>query len=97
MGDDGPGDLALHDLPARPLLGGIVGAFVGSLVGAIVIGLIIYGAKVGTFRVPGQKATDIAVVLYAVPGALIGIATRCISQGDTPGTLRSLGFLYPRP
>ena len=26
------------------------------------------------FRVPGEKATDIAVVLYAVPGALIGIA-----------------------
>jgi len=60
-------------LPDR-FWGGIVGAFVGSLVGAIVIGLIIYGAKVGTFRVPGQKATDIAVVLYAVPGALIGIA-----------------------
>ncbi len=54
--------------------GGIVGAFLGSLFGAIVVGLIIYGAKVGALEVPGQKATDIAVVLYAVPGALIGIA-----------------------
>jgi hypothetical protein len=53
--------------------GGIVGAFVGSLVGAIVVGLIIYGVKVSTLKVPGQNATDVAVVLYAVPGALIGI------------------------
>jgi uncharacterized membrane protein len=54
--------------------GGIVGAFVGSLFGAIIVGLIIYGAKVGALEIPGQRATDIAVVLYAVPGALIGIA-----------------------
>jgi uncharacterized membrane protein len=54
--------------------GGIVGAFLGSLFGAIILGLIIYGAKVGALKVPGQRATDIAVVLYAVPGALIGIA-----------------------
>jgi len=54
--------------------GGIVGAFVGSLIGAILVGLIIYGAKVGALEIPGQRATDIAVVLYAVPGALIGIA-----------------------
>ena len=60
-------------LPDR-FWGGIVGAFVGSLVGAIVVGLIIYGVKVSALRIPGEKATDIAVVLYAVPGALIGIA-----------------------
>jgi ABC-type Fe3+ transport system permease subunit len=54
--------------------GGIVGAFVGSLVGAIVVGLIIYAVKVSALRVPGQKATDITVVTYAIPGALIGIA-----------------------
>ena len=35
--------------------------------------MIIYGVKVSAFEIPGQKATDIAVVLYAVPGALIGI------------------------
>ncbi len=54
--------------------GGIVGAFVGSLIGAILAGLIIYGVKVSALTIPGEKATDIAVVLYAVPGALIGIA-----------------------
>jgi len=29
---------------------------------------------VSALEIPGQKATDIKVVLYAVPGALIGIA-----------------------
>ena len=60
-------------LPDR-FWGGIVGAFVGSLVGAVVVGLLIYGVKVSALEIPGQKATDIKVVLYAVPGALIGIA-----------------------
>jgi uncharacterized membrane protein len=60
-------------LPDR-FWGGIVGAFVGSLVGAVVVGLIIYGAKVSALKVPGEKATNIAVVMYAVPGALVGIA-----------------------
>ncbi|HEX4189095.1 MAG TPA: hypothetical protein VHY83_14480 [Solirubrobacteraceae bacterium] len=60
-------------LPDR-FWGGIVGAFVGSLTGAILVGLIIYSVKVSSLTIPGEKATDIAVVLYAVPGALIGIA-----------------------
>lgn len=60
-------------LPDR-FWGGIVGAFLGALIGAVVVGLIIYGIKSSSFGVPGQHATDIAVVLYAVPGALIGIA-----------------------
>jgi hypothetical protein len=60
-------------LPDR-FWGGIVGAFVGSLVGAVLAGLVIYGVKVSALQVPGVKATDIAVVLYAVPGALLGIA-----------------------
>jgi ABC-type Fe3+ transport system permease subunit len=59
-------------LPDR-FWGGIVGAFVGSLLGAIVFGLIIYGVKVSALRVPGEKATNIGVIMYAVPGALIGI------------------------
>jgi uncharacterized membrane protein len=54
--------------------GGIVGAFVGSLVGAIVVGLIIFAVKESALKVPGEKATDVSVVLYAIPGALIGIA-----------------------
>ncbi len=60
-------------LPDR-FWGGIVGAFVGSLVGSIAVGLIIYGIKVSALKVPGKQATDIAVVLYAVPGALVGMA-----------------------
>ncbi len=60
-------------LPDR-FWGGIVGAFVGSLVGSIVVGLIIYSVKVSSLKIPGEKATDVAVVLYAVPGALIGMA-----------------------
>jgi hypothetical protein len=60
-------------LPDR-FWGGIVGAFVGALVGAVVVGLIIYGFKTSGVNIPGEKATDIAVVLYAVPGALVGIA-----------------------
>jgi ABC-type Fe3+ transport system permease subunit len=60
-------------LPDR-FWGGIVGAFIGSLVGAIVSGLLIYGIKTSSFGVPGLTATDIAVVLYSVPGAVLGIA-----------------------
>jgi uncharacterized membrane protein len=60
-------------LPDR-FWGGIVGAFLGSLLGAIVIATAIYSVKVSGLRIPGEKATDIAVVLYAVPGAIIGIA-----------------------
>ena len=60
-------------LPDR-FWGGIVGALLGSLAGSIVIGLIIYAIKVSALRIPGQKATDIAVVLYAVPGSLLGMA-----------------------
>jgi hypothetical protein len=60
-------------LPDR-FWGGIVGAFAGSLVGSIVVGLIIYAIKVSSLQVPGEKATNVGVVLYAVPGALIGLA-----------------------
>ena len=60
-------------LPDR-FWGGIVGAFIGSLVGAVVVGFLIYGIKNSAFEVPGLRATDIAVVLYSVPGALLGIA-----------------------
>jgi ABC-type Fe3+ transport system permease subunit len=59
-------------LPDR-FWGGIVGAFVGSLLGAIVVGVIIYSVKVSELKIPGQNATDVSVVLYAIPGALIGI------------------------
>jgi ABC-type Fe3+ transport system permease subunit len=60
-------------LPDR-FWGGIVGAFVGALVGAMLGGLLIYAIKSSSLQVPGVKATDIAVVLYAVPGTLLGLA-----------------------
>jgi hypothetical protein len=60
-------------LPDR-FWGGIVGAFLGAIAGAIVVGLIIYSIKVSSLTIPGEKETDIAVVLYAIPGALIGMA-----------------------
>ncbi|HEX3512299.1 MAG TPA: hypothetical protein VHT27_14510 [Solirubrobacteraceae bacterium] len=60
-------------LPDR-FWGGIVGAFIGSLIGSIIAGFILYAIKSSALRVPGKKATDITVVLYAVPGALIGMA-----------------------
>ena len=60
-------------LPDR-FWGGIVGAFVGALIGAVVVAFVIATVKFGSFGVPAKKDTDIAVVLYSVPGALLGIA-----------------------
>jgi hypothetical protein len=60
-------------LPDR-FWGGIVGALVGALIGAVVVSTLIYSIKVSGLAIPGKKATDIAVVLYAVPGSLIGMA-----------------------
>jgi hypothetical protein len=60
-------------LPDR-FWGGIVGALLGSIAGSIVVGLIIFAIVESSFGVPGEKATDVAVVLYAVPGAIVGIA-----------------------
>jgi hypothetical protein len=60
-------------LPDR-FWGGIVGALVGSLIGGIVVALIINAARVSSLNIPGERATDVVVVLYAVPGALLGIA-----------------------
>jgi uncharacterized membrane protein len=60
-------------LPDR-FYGGIVGAFVGALLGAVIGGLVIFGLANATFGIPDSAQTTIAVVLYAVPGALVGIA-----------------------
>jgi hypothetical protein len=75
-------------LPDR-FWGGIVGAFIGSVTGAIVVGLIIYSVKVSALRVPGENATDIGVVLYGVPGALIGIAVMYTQGIRREGAARS--------
>jgi outer membrane lipoprotein SlyB len=49
--------------------GGIVGAFIGSTAGAMVSGAI---AQIALSQGIGE--TDLATALYAVPGALIGLA-----------------------
>jgi len=59
-------------LPDR-FWGGIVGAFLASIAGAIVTGVLISTAAHGT-AIPGRHATDVATVLYAVPGALLAMA-----------------------
>jgi hypothetical protein len=61
-------------LPDR-FWGGIVGAFIASIAGAIVSGLAIYAAAHGVLAIPGRHATDVVTVLYAIPGALIAMAT----------------------
>jgi predicted lipid-binding transport protein (Tim44 family) len=55
-------------LPDR-FWGGIVGALLGALVGGILVGLALAG-----FTVPGRDDTEVVTALYAVPGALIGLA-----------------------
>jgi hypothetical protein len=59
-------------LPDR-FWGGIVGAFLASIAGAIITGIIISAAALGT-AIPGRHATHLITVLYAVPGALLGMA-----------------------
>ncbi len=49
--------------------GGIVGAFIGAAAGAMVSGAI---AQIALGQGIGE--TDIATALYAVPGALVGLA-----------------------
>jgi ABC-type Fe3+ transport system permease subunit len=59
-------------LPDR-FWGGIVGAFLASIAGAIVTGVLISAAVKGV-AIPGRHATDLAVVLYGVPGSLLAMA-----------------------
>ena len=60
-------------LPDR-FWGGIVGAFIGAIIGAFVVGLIIASAAHGGVHVPGRHDTHLATALYAIPGALVGMA-----------------------
>ena len=59
-------------LPDR-FWGGIVGAFLASIAGAILAGIIISLAAHG-IAIPGRHDTHIVTVLYAIPGALLGMA-----------------------
>ena len=49
--------------------GGIVGALLGAIAGAMVTGTI---AQIATSQSVGE--TDLATVLYAIPGTLVGLA-----------------------
>lgn len=60
-------------LPDR-FWGGIVGALIGAIIGSILFGLIVFLIESGSFGIPGEKATNVGVVLYSIPGALIGMA-----------------------
>jgi len=59
-------------LPDR-FWGGIVGAFLASIVGGIATGVVISLALHGV-AIPGRHATHLGTVLYAIPGALAGMA-----------------------
>ena len=59
-------------LPDR-FWGGIVGAFLASIAGAIATGVLISVALHG-IAIPGRHATHLSTVLYAIPGALVGMA-----------------------
>jgi hypothetical protein len=48
--------------------------FWGAIVGAIVVGLVIVAAKDGVLHVPGRHDTDLVTALYAIPGAIVGLA-----------------------
>ena len=60
-------------LPDR-FWGGIVGAFLASIAGAIISGLVISAAAHGGSRSPAATPPHLATVLYAVPGAILGMA-----------------------
>jgi ABC-type Fe3+ transport system permease subunit len=60
-------------LPDR-FWGGIVGAFLASIAGAIIAGLIIFGLSHHGISIPGRHATHLVTVLYAIPGAILGMA-----------------------
>jgi uncharacterized membrane protein YeaQ/YmgE (transglycosylase-associated protein family) len=59
-------------LPDR-FWGGIVGAFLASIIGSSITGLLISAIADGT-AIPARHATHLGTVLYAIPGALIGMA-----------------------
>jgi hypothetical protein len=62
-------------LPDR-FWGGIVGAFLASIAGALLTGVLISAATHG-IAIPGRTGphgTHLVTVLYAIPGALTGMA-----------------------
>jgi hypothetical protein len=60
-------------LPDR-FWGGIVGALIASIVGSVIAGLIIFAVHHHGVAIPGLHSTHVATVLYAIPGAILGMA-----------------------
>jgi len=60
-------------LPDR-FWGGIVGALVFAIIGAVAFGLVIFAVKHHGLAIPGRHDTHLVTVLYAIPGAIIGMA-----------------------
>ena len=56
-------------------VGGIVGAFVAAWIGGVVSGFVLDGLEAPTQNPPGMRHA-----LYALPGALVGLAT-CYAMG----------------
>ena len=79
LGDDGPGHLALHDLPPDRFWGGILGAFVGALSARST------SASSSTASRPRSRTTPTSCTLEAVPRTLSasGSPTSRASGGGT--------------
>ncbi len=60
-------------LPDR-FWGGIVGALLASIAGSIIVGLVIFALGHHGLAIPGRHDTHVSTVLYAIPGAIIGMA-----------------------
>jgi uncharacterized protein YacL len=63
--------------------GGIVGALLASIIGAILTGLVIFAVRHHGLAIPGLHNTHVSTVLYAVPGALIGMAIAYVIGAQT--------------
>jgi hypothetical protein len=60
-------------LPDR-FWGGIVGALIASIIGSVIVGLVIFAVSHHGLAIPGLHNTHVSTVLYAVPGAIVGMA-----------------------
>ena len=63
--------------------GGIVGALLASIAGAVIAVLVIFATQHHGLAVPGLHSTHVSTVLYAVPGALIGMAIAYVIGAQT--------------
>ncbi|HUB76483.1 MAG TPA: hypothetical protein VL977_05465 [Solirubrobacteraceae bacterium] len=60
-------------LPDR-FWGGIVGALLASIAGSVIVGLLLFAVHHHGLAIPGRHDTHLSTVLYAIPGAIVGMA-----------------------